>query len=158
MEFKEIEEIVRLFEQAKKVGKFHLKAKGGVEISLEKVASDQSRSHQAPPATALLHKAVQEPLNVPEKKEKTLEEAIQSTLPRILSPMVGTFYQSPSPEEPSYVSPGSKVKKGDVVCIVEAMKVMNEVKAECSGTIKEIHVKDGDPIEFESPLMTVEPH
>ena len=64
------------------------------------------------------------------------------------SPMVGTFYRKPGPEEPSYVEVGSKVKTGDILCIIEAMKVMNEIKADTDGTIDEILHEDGDAVEY----------
>jgi len=74
----------------------------------------------------------------------------------ITSPMVGTFYKSPSPDAEPFVSVGSNVKQGDVVCIVEAMKMMNEIEAELSGKIVEICVEDGQPVEFGQVLMYVE--
>lgn len=74
----------------------------------------------------------------------------------ITSPMVGTFYKSPSPDADPFVSVGSTVKQGDVVCIVEAMKMMNEIEAEVSGKIVEICVEDGQPVEFGQVLMYVE--
>ena len=73
----------------------------------------------------------------------------------IKSPMVGVFYAAPSPDQPAYVSVGSKVKKGDIVCIIEAMKIMNEITAEESGTITEILVNNGDIVEYEQPLFTI---
>ena len=71
------------------------------------------------------------------------------------SPMVGTFYRRPGPEEPSYVEVGSKVKAGDVLCIIEAMKVMNEIQADTAGTIDEILHEDGDTVEYGQPLFRI---
>ena len=71
------------------------------------------------------------------------------------SPMVGTFYRKPGPEEPSYVEVGSKVKTGDILCIIEAMKVMNEIKADTDGTIDEILHEDGDAVEYGQPLFRI---
>lgn len=71
----------------------------------------------------------------------------------VTSPMVGTFYMTPSPEDPPFVKVGDKVEKSTVVCIVEAMKVMNEVKAGASGTIVEILVENGHPVEFGTKLF-----
>ena len=73
----------------------------------------------------------------------------------ICSPMVGTFYQSPSPETPAFVSVGQSVNKGDVVCIVEAMKMMNQIEADQSGTVEAILVKDGEPVEFDQQLIII---
>ncbi len=74
----------------------------------------------------------------------------------ITSPMVGTFYKSPSPDAEPFVAIGSAVKPGDVVCIVEAMKMMNEIESEVSGKIVEVCVEDGQPVEFGQVLMYVE--
>lgn len=74
----------------------------------------------------------------------------------ITSPMVGTFYSAPSPDAKPFVDVGQTISQGDVVCIVEAMKLMNEIEAECSGKIVEICVKDGQPVEFGQVLMYVE--
>ena len=73
----------------------------------------------------------------------------------VTSPMVGTFYNTPSPEDPVFVKPGDKVEKHSVVCIIEAMKVMNEVKAGVSGTIVEVLVENGHPVEFGTKLFRV---
>ena len=74
----------------------------------------------------------------------------------LTSPMVGTFYKSPSPDAKPFVEVGQSVKQGDVVCIVEAMKLMNEIESEFSGTITEICVENGQPVEFGQVLMYIE--
>jgi acetyl-CoA carboxylase biotin carboxyl carrier protein len=79
------------------------------------------------------------------------------TGPQIVSPMVGTFYTSPSPESPPYVSVGQEVQEDTVVCIIEAMKVMNEIKAETRGIIVEVLAQNGKPVEFGKPLFAVRP-
>jgi len=73
----------------------------------------------------------------------------------VLSPMVGTFYRSPSPDAPSFVEVGQTVRVGDVLCIVEAMKMMNQIEADRAGTVTAIHVENGDPVEFDQPLITI---
>ena len=73
----------------------------------------------------------------------------------IKSPIVGTFYRKPAPDKPPFVEVGDHVEKGQVVCIVEAMKMMNEIKSDFSGTIKSINVEDGTPVEFDQNLITV---
>ena len=75
----------------------------------------------------------------------------------VKSPMVGTFYQSASPEAEPFVSKGTKVNKGDTLCIIEAMKLMNEIEAEYSGVVEEILVDNASPIEFGQPLFIVTP-
>ena len=86
---------------------------------------------------------------VEEKKEKTAGKIITS-------PMVGTFYMKPSPNADPYVKVGQKVKKGDVLCIIEAMKLMNEIESEFDGTIKKILVKDGESVEYGKTLFELE--
>lgn len=71
------------------------------------------------------------------------------------SPMVGTFYGAPSPSSPAFVTVGQSVKQGDVICIVEAMKMMNQIEADKSGVIEAILVEDGEPVEFDQPLVTI---
>ena len=71
------------------------------------------------------------------------------------SPMVGTFYRSPSPSAPSFIEVGSSVKAGDVICIVEAMKMMNQIEADKSGVIEAILVEDGQPVEFDQPIVVI---
>ncbi len=75
----------------------------------------------------------------------------------IVSPTVGTFYASPSPEDPVLVKIGSKVSEETIVCLVEAMKVFNQIQAECSGVIEKVLVKDGDAVDFGQPLFKVRP-
>jgi len=81
----------------------------------------------------------------------------KKNLKEVKSPMVGTFYRSPSPEADAYVDVGDTVQKGDVLCIVEAMKLMNEVKAEFGGKIVEIIAENAEPVEYGQPLFLVEP-
>jgi acetyl-CoA carboxylase biotin carboxyl carrier protein len=71
------------------------------------------------------------------------------------SPMVGTFYRSPSPDTATFIEVGSEVKQGDTICIVEAMKMMNQIEADRSGKILAILVEDGDPVEFDQPLVAI---
>ncbi len=90
-----------------------------------------------------------------EKKEENKEDT--SNYLEIKSPIVGTFYRKPSPDKQEYVNVGDVVKADSVVCIVEAMKLFNEIEAEVSGKIVKVLVEDGTPVEFEQPLFLVEP-
>ena len=101
------------------------------------------------------------PMTVPAVKPKTENSVVkvekeEESYKIIKSPMVGTFYKSPSPDAEPFVTVGSTVKKGDIVCIVEAMKMMNEIESEVSGTVTEICVEDGQPVEFGQVLLYVE--
>ncbi len=73
----------------------------------------------------------------------------------VKSPMVGTFYRTPAPTSPAFVEVGQTVKKGDTICIVEAMKMMNHIEAEVSGVIESILVENGQPVEYDQPLFTI---
>lgn len=115
------------------------------------VATPTSLSQIAPvtvPSPPITLSPVQEP-----RPEGTLED--QGI--KITSPMVGTFYRAPSPDAKSYVEIGTVVEKGDVVCIIEAMKMMNEIQAESRGRVVKILVDNGQPIEYEQPLFLLEP-
>lgn len=85
----------------------------------------------------------------------TQKEASEEELNIVKSPMVGTFYAKPSPNSENYVEVGKKVKKGDVLCIIEAMKLMNEIESEFDGEIKEILVKDGEMVEYGKTLFKI---
>ena len=74
-----------------------------------------------------------------------------------LSPMPGTFYSAPTPEDEPFVSEGDVVKKGQVLCIIEAMKIMNEIESEFDGTIMKVNVNNGDPVEYNQPLFVIKP-
>ncbi len=98
----------------------------------------------APPAPAAPAAAAPAPAATPATSGKV-----------ITSPMVGTFYRSPSPTSPAFVEVGQTVKVGDVLCIVEAMKMMNQIEADKAGTIEAILVDNGEPVEFEQPLFSI---
>ena len=98
-----------------------------------------------PPRPSIAHRPTAPATPAPEKKGHV-----------ITSPFVGTFYRSPAPDQPSFVDVGSTVKKGQVLCIVEAMKLMNEIESETDGKIAEILVENGQPVEFGQPLFRIE--
>jgi acetyl-CoA carboxylase biotin carboxyl carrier protein len=92
------------------------------------------------------------------KAEKPAEKApVKENLLEVRSPIVGTFYRAPSPNADSYVQVGQKVGVGTVLCIIEAMKLMNEIESEVSGTISKILVENGQPVEYNQVLFLVEP-
>jgi len=84
------------------------------------------------------------------------EAAAPSAANAVKSPMVGTFYRSPSPDAAPFVEVGQSVRAGDVLCIVEAMKMMNQIEADRAGTVTAVHAENGEPVEFNQPLITVE--
>jgi acetyl-CoA carboxylase biotin carboxyl carrier protein len=97
------------------------------------------------------------PAALPAAVSAAIPAAPAAVEPEIKSPMIGTFYRSPSPESGSYVEVGSEVNLDTVVCIIEAMKVMNEIKAEVKGVITQVLVENAKPVEFGQPLFKIRP-
>lgn len=126
----------------------------GFEIELERESTSDVMLH--PPRSVIEVPREAERPHVP----RTLKEARHEDAQKgeyVTSPMVGTFYASPSPDEPTFVKVGEVVEEDTVLCIIEAMKVMNEVKAGVKGRIAEVLVKNGDPVEFGSKMFRIEP-
>ncbi len=155
MDIKKLKQIVKLFNSA---GLTELKLEGvegdfsGIVLKREKAEGAVTQiMAPAPVATpvALANTATDVPAD---SKPATDENLIYVT-----SPMVGTFYTAPSPDSPVYAKVGDSIGDDTVVCIVEAMKVMNEIEAEVSGTIVEILVKNAEPVEFGQKLFAVRP-
>lgn len=111
--------------------------------------SQQVQTSTSSPITA----AIPEQAKIAEKTE----ESAVSKLLEVRSPIVGTFYRSPSPNADSYVQVGSQVTKGAVLCIIEAMKLMNEIESDFSGKIVKIHVENSQPVEYNQLLFSIEP-
>ena len=95
---------------------------------------------------------------VAEPEAATKAEALKAAALEIKSPMVGTFYKSPEPGSKSYVSVGDRVSKGQIVCIIEAMKIMNEIESEFAGVVREILVQDAQPVEYGQVLFRIDPN
>jgi acetyl-CoA carboxylase biotin carboxyl carrier protein len=134
MDIKALERVIKLFKESK-LAKLSVKS-GEMEISLEASASKKERF-------------IPDFRDMKELSDISLEDTVNA-------PMVGSFYRSPSEDSRPFVNVGDRVKKGDTLCVIEAMKVMNEIKAERDGLIKEIKVKDGESIEFGNPLFVME--
>ncbi|WP_422124804.1 acetyl-CoA carboxylase biotin carboxyl carrier protein [Planococcus sp. X10-3] len=161
LKIQEIREIIKLVDGSS-ITEFKYEAEG-VKIKLKKENGSAATDSSAPAAPAVstpqapaAPAAPQAPVSEAKAPEPTTEsEAANADMHKILSPMVGTFYQSPSPEEAAYVQVGSKVSGEQIVCIVEAMKLFNEIEAEVDGEIAEILVKDGQLVEYGQPLFLV---
>lgn len=96
-------------------------------------------------------------LDTPKVGGQVERDVKDSKLVEIYSPMVGTFYRAPAPGESPFVEVGDRIRRGDTVCIIEAMKLMNEIEAEISGQVMEILVENGSPVEYGQPLMRINP-
>ncbi len=90
-------------------------------------------------------------------EEPKVDVQSTSSTEDILSPMPGTFYSSPSPDADSFVNEGDQIVKGDTLCIIEAMKIMNEIEAETNGVVKKVLIKNGTSVEYNQPLFKIEP-
>ena len=151
MDISEIKRIVKLMED-KGLTEFSMKDANG-ELLLKRGGGEPQVIYSAPPAAAI----PAAPVAPAASAEAPAVALTPSNLIEITSPIVGTFYRKPAPDQPAHVNEGDSVNPDSVVCIVEAMKVMNEIHAEVSGTIKEVLVEDGDPVQFGQPLFLVEP-
>jgi acetyl-CoA carboxylase biotin carboxyl carrier protein len=112
-------------------------------------------AHSAPVAEARPRPSIAAASSRPAATPDAPQAEKKGTL--VTSPFVGTFYRSPAPDQPSYIEVGSVVRKGQVLCIVEAMKLMNEIESEVEGKVTEILVKNAQPVEFGQALFRVEP-
>ena len=157
MELKQIKELIALMDKAG-LKKIRIKDKDKYEIELEK--QDDGAAH--PPAVTYVHAPHPDihskfPGHHPERPHdaapKHEEKKVDGKF--ITAPLVGTIYLAPSPEDPQFVKVGDRVDENTVVCIIEAMKVMNEVKAGVSGTIAEILISNANPVEFGAKLIRI---
>ena len=149
MEIKEIKAIIDLMKK-NSISEFELEQKD-FKIKLKRgsvytVEENSPLSHLLPPGAARSNPAVEKLIANRKNNERIIK-----------SPMIGTVYLAPSPESPPYVEVGSEVNLDTVVCIIEAMKVMNEIKAEANGVITQMLTENGKPVEFGQPLFKVRP-
>jgi len=163
--FEEIKELVDII-SSNNVNEFELE-RAGIKIRISKnqpvaaaVAAPAPVISLAPQAVGGAAPAAPQPAATaaaPAESAPAPAEAEEEGLLLVKSPMVGTFYAAPSPESPSYVAEGDNVAPGKVLCIVEAMKLMNEIESEVAGTIVKIHPENGQPVEFGETLFSIRP-
>lgn len=164
MELKEIQELIK-FVAKSGVSEVEIETKG-FKISIKTpptkkggaVEQPMVQTQMAVPAH-MVAPVQQVPQAAPpaEKTEKPAPKEADNTK-EFPSPMIGTFYRSPSPDKPAFVNVGDEVKKGDILCIIEAMKLFNEIEAEYDGKIVKVLADDSSPVEYEQPLFLIEPH
>jgi len=158
LDLKELKEILQILEE-KEITEFELEEEG-MKLRIRK-AGPASSNHQAPPgalppAPVVLHAPVSAPraAAAPEPLPAAEEEA---GLTVVKSPIVGTFYRTPDPNAPPFVNVGDRVRVGQVLCIIEAMKLMNEIEAEVAGEVVRIPHESGQPVQYGEPLFTIRP-
>lgn len=154
MDIRKVKKLIELLEESN-IDEIEIKeGEESVRISRNGAAALASAAAMpvAPVAAPAAPAAVSAPLAAASAPEPAAE-ALNGHV--VTSPMVGTFYRSPSPSSPSFVEVGQHVKVGDVICIVEAMKMMNQIEADKAGVVEAILVENGQPVEFDQPLVTI---
>ena len=166
LKIQEIREIIKLIDQSN-IDEFTYEHEGS-KIKMKKVVHAPSAPVQAAPTTVVTEAPAAQPVapvsatapaavetKVAPKEEVKAVAVNDPSLHKVTSPMVGTFYASPSPDADAYVKAGDKVSENSVVCIVEAMKLFNEIEAEVKGEIVEVLVENGQLVEYGQPLFLV---
>lgn len=156
MNLKEIKELIELLKNTD-ISEIEIE-RSGVKVRLRKggdVTFHPAVPRMEYPPTAIIAPTVSEaPVAAPAGKPA---EQPKSSQIKVTAPIVGTFYRASSPDKPPYVEVGDVVKKGQVLCIIEAMKLMNEIESETSGKIVQVLMENGQPVEYGQPLFTIEP-
>lgn len=151
MDIRKIKKLIELLDES---GVAEIEIKEGeesVRISRQMTSAPVAQQFIAPaPAPA----AATAPAAAPAAEEPAAEAEISGH--KVTSPMVGTFYTSPSPGTPTFTEVGKHVNEGDTLCIIEAMKILNQIEADKSGTVKAVLVENGQPVEFGQPLFVIE--
>jgi|SRR6186713_2816850 len=162
MDFKQIQELIKMINKSN-IGEVSIEEKGFKLTIKQKeepaiqqlIAAPMQAQPMAAMATAPAA-ALPPSSGTADKAAKGAEAPAGNTV-TIKSPMIGTFYRSPSPDKPSFVNVGDDVEPGKVVCIIEAMKLFNEIESEVKGRIIKVLVEDASPVEYDQPLFLVEP-
>jgi len=152
MDIRKVKKLIELLEQSN-INELEIN-EGDESVRISRGGSSITYAAPAPaPVPLAAAPAAAQPAASPEAADDSPSEEL--TGHPVKSPMVGTFYTAPAPGSPPFVSVGQKVAAGDVLCIIEAMKMMNQIEADKSGTIGAILVEDGEPVEFDQPLVTI---
>jgi acetyl-CoA carboxylase biotin carboxyl carrier protein len=156
IDIKDVNKLVELLRETPEVGSIEVKGWFGTGVVVTRTGMSGAAAapiyHAPPPA------AVAAPASAPSADAAPTARAAASALKEIKSPMVGTFYKAPEPGAEPYAKVGTRISAGQTVCIIEAMKIMNEIEAEISGVIREVLVDDVHPVEFGQVLFRVDPN
>lgn len=159
MDIKQIHELVKLVNKSN-IGELSIE-KEGFKITIKQKKEFSPHAGAAPAMFTQAPQVMQQPAVQPPARSseaKPAEAPKADNLVAIKSPMIGTFYRQAGPGKPLFASVGDEVEAGQVVCIIEAMKLFNEIESEVSGKIVKVLVEDASPVEFDQPLFLVEPH
>ena len=154
MDLKELKEILQILEE-KEITEFELEEEG-MKLRIRK--GPASSNHSGPPgAVAVATPAPPMAAAAPLSAAPAPDASEEAGLTVVKSPIVGTFYRTPDPNAPAFVSVGDRIRVGQVLCIIEAMKLMNEIEAEVAGEVVRIHHESGQPVQYGEPLFTIRP-
>jgi acetyl-CoA carboxylase biotin carboxyl carrier protein len=129
--------------------------RGGAEVRPSPaIAAESAPAHSVPASSDVVQTASTAPSSA---AAEAAESVAATRLVDVTAPIVGTFYAAPAPDAPNYIKPGDRVQVGAVLCIIEAMKLMNEIEAEVAGTVVEVLVKNEDPVEYGQVLFRIDP-
>jgi acetyl-CoA carboxylase biotin carboxyl carrier protein len=159
MDFKQIQELIKMINKSN-IGEVTIEEKG-FKLTIKQKEDAVQQFVSAPLQTQQFAQAPvqQQPVSssvVVAEKPKAAEP-VASNLITIKSPMIGTFYRSSSPDKPSFINVGDEIEIGKVVCIIEAMKLFNEIESEVKGKVVKVLAEDATPVEYDQPLFLVEP-
>jgi acetyl-CoA carboxylase biotin carboxyl carrier protein len=154
VELKDVRKLAELLHEFPELGSIEVKGLFDTGVVMTRTGQSSAQSAPMMAAQTMSHPAAAPPPPAPSAPAP----AAASVLKEIKSPMVGTFYKSPEPGAQAYVKVGSRITSGAAVCIIEAMKIMNEIEAEVTGVVREVCVEDSQPVEFGTVLFRVDPN
>jgi acetyl-CoA carboxylase biotin carboxyl carrier protein len=155
VDFKEIKKLVNLVESSE-IGRIEIE-ESGFRIEIEKQSGATVIAAPAAPVIQNLPVAPAASTLGGIESASGSDTTVSDTQHIVTSPMVGTFYSRPSPDDPPFVKEGDEVAAGQVICIIEAMKVMNEIEADVRGIVRQVIVANAQPIQFDEPMFEIEP-
>lgn len=153
MDIRKVKKLIELLEESN-ISEIEIQ-EGEESVRISRHPNGSEQPTQAMPQYAPQAVSAPQPATVPVASEEPADPGVSYRGEAVNSPMVGTFYRSPAPGAKSFIEVGDTVKQGDTVCIVEAMKMMNQIEADCDGVIEAILVEDGEPVEFDQPMIVI---
>jgi acetyl-CoA carboxylase biotin carboxyl carrier protein len=154
IELQDVQGLAQLLRESPEIGSIEVNGWFGTGVVITRTAA----APVAPAVAIPMPAAYPAPVRAPEGEHREAGARPAPHLKEIRSPMVGTFYKAPEPGAEAYIKVGSRVTPGQTVCIIEAMKIMNEIEAEIAGVVREISVEDSQPVEFGQVLFRVDPN